>query len=530
MKEILIFGHKRPDTDAVTSAIALSYLKNKMGLVSKPMILGPVNLETKFVLNYFNIPTPQYLMDVKLQLKDLDYYKKCYVNQNISIAKAYEYMKERNITGVPIVDDKNKLKGLLNFQIINEALTEESINELDAYYDNILDTLDGEKVLKFNEFISGNIVVPSCGKINYDLSQKDVVITSDIDVVDYAIEKDVKLIIASNIDDIYLENALRKKVNIIKTHRDMLYIIRHIVLCNSISTLLKYTQRISFNENYYYDDFKEKCLRLGYNNYPIVSSGNICMGMIRITDIGNLNRKRVILVDHNEATQSVDGLEEADVLEIIDHHKIGTITTNMPINFRNMTVGSTNTIIYSMFLENNVPIPRNIAGMMLSGIISDTLKFTSPTTTEFDKYVANKLKDIASIDIESYSQKMFKAGTNLNGKTLDEIINEDIKVFEVNNKKVAISQIFTLNSEEVLNKKEEYISKIDEIKTNREYDIFLVCLTDIIEDGTYLLFNKSSRDIVSESFNIPNIEQGTFIKYVVSRKKQIIPQISEFVR
>ncbi len=358
------------------------------------------------------------------------------------------------------------------------------------------------------------------------MSQKDVVITSDIDVVDYAIEKDVKLIIASNIDDIYLENALRKKVNIIKTHRDMLYIIRHIVLCNSISTLLKYTQRISFNENYYYDDFKEKCLRLGYNNYPIVSSGNICMGMIRITDLGNLNRKRVILVDHNEATQSVDGLEEADVLEIIDHHKIGSIATNNPINFRNMPVGSSSTIVALMFKENHIVIPKDIAGLLLSGIISDTLLFLSPTTTDIDRKVVDELSTICNVDYNEYGLEMFKAGSELKGKTEEEIYYTDFKNFTISGKKFGISQVSTISVNDIIDNKDKYIEIMNNLARNNDYDVAALFVTDILNNGSYIFYNEDSYEILDNCFS-KDLKEGMFLDGVISRKKQIIPLLME---
>ena len=243
-----------------------------------------------------------------------------------------------------------------------------------------------------------------------------------------------------------------------------------------------------------------------------------------------MNRKQVILVDHNEAVQSVDGLDESEILEIIDHHNISSLTTKMPINFRNMTVGSTNTIIYSIFNESNIDIPSNIAGIMLSGIISDTLKFTSPTTTEYDKYVAFRLAEIAHINIDEYANKMFKAGTDLKGKTIDEVIQGDIKIYESNNERIAISQVITLNSEDILDRKEEYINKINEMKENRGYDIMVVCVTDIIKDGSYIFFDDSSKSEVANAFGFEEIEQGYFFEKCLSRKKQLAPLIMSVVK
>jgi manganese-dependent inorganic pyrophosphatase len=288
-------------------------------------------------------------------------------------------------------------------------------------------------------------------------------------------------------------------------------------------------RNISFNENDYYTEFKEKSIKLGYNNYPVVDNDNKCLGLIRITDIDEIDKKKVILVDHNESSQSVDGLDEAEILEIIDHHKLGSLTTNMPINFRNMTVGSTNTIIYSLYNESNVTISKDIAGIMLSGIISDTLKFTSPTTTEYDKFVAERLAVIAEINIDEYASKMFKAGTDLKGKTIDQIIDSDLKVFDEKNKKIAIAQLITLNSEEILNKKDEYINKINEIKNNRGYDLLLLCVTDIIKDGSYIFFDEENFELMEEAFNIENIHEGYFFPKCLSRKKQIVPLIMKVI-
>ena len=247
------------------------------------------------------------------------------------------------------------------------------------------------------------------------------------------------------------------------------------------------------------------------------------MGLIRITDINKMNKKQVILVDHNSKEQSVEGLEEAEILEIIDHHNLGSITTNMPINFRNMTVGSTNTIIYSIYNERNIEIPKNIAGIMLSGIISDTLKFTSPTTTGYDKFVAMSLAKIAGINIDEYSNKMFKAGANFDGKTIEEIITSDIKIYNTNSKKFAISQVITLNSEELMERKDEFISALNTMRNVTNYDALIFCITDIIKDGSYIFFDELSKDVVANTFGYEDIKEGYFMLKCLSRKKQLVP-------
>ena len=224
------------------------------------------------------------------------------------------------------------------------------------------------------------------------------------------------------------------------------------------------------------------------------------------------------------------GLDEADILEIVDHHKIGDLTTNQPINFRNMTVGSTNTIIYSLYKENKIEIPKDIAGLMISGILSDTLALTSPTTTSLDRTVVASLANIIGFDFNEFATEMFKAGTSLEGKTKNEIVNEDIKTFQVDDKKIAISQVFTLNFEEILNEKDEYIKIIEDIKVNKECDLVLLCVTDIIKNGSYIFYTEDNKEQIGLAFNIEDIHQGYYLPEFVSRKKQIVPNIMDIIK
>ena len=538
MREVYIFGHKKPDTDSVTSAIALSYLKNQIGIKSKPMILGELNKETEFILNYFNIEKPEYLEDVKLQIKDLNYYKQCYVNELDSISKTYNYMNNKNITGVPIVDNDNKFIGLLTSKMIGYELINGDFTKLNTSYDNILEVLKGKEILKFDDEIKGNIIAASFRSTTIlntlEFKSDTIMIVGDRhSIIEAAVNSKIKLlIIVGNLEikEEHLQLAKENKVNIIKTHYDTFHTAKLISFSNYVKNLITDTRTISFNENDYYDEFKEKCIKLGHNNYPVIDDNNTCLGLIRITDINKMNKKQVILVDHNEAVQSVEGLDEAEILEIIDHHNISALTTKMPINFRNMTVGSTNTIIYSMYNESNISIPDDIAGIMLSGIISDTLKFTSPTTTEYDKYVAHRLADIAHINIDEYSNEMFKAGTNLKGKSMLDIIQGDMKIYESNDKRIAISQVITLNSEDIIDRKDKYIKTLNEMKENRGYDIILMCVTDIIKGGSYIFFNESSKEDIAQAFGFEEIEQGYFFSKCLSRKKQLVPLIMNVVK
>ena len=537
MNKIYIFGHRKPDTDAVTSAIALSYLKNEQGLNTKPYILDSLNNETEFVLDYFKIDYPKILNDVKLKVEDIEYYKDFYIMENISIQTAYEKIKEEKVTAIPVVDENRKLLGLVTLKVLADELVNGNFNKIRTSYTNIIETLNAKEVIKNEEEIEGNILVAAYASQTFITSMK--LTTSDIlivgnrhGVINYALNSKIKLLILTGGETLTkdeLKLAKTNKVNIISTDNDTFYTAKLIGLSNYVSTLLDNARIESIRKKDYLETLQETSAKLGFNNYPVINDQGKCDGLIRITDIKKKHKKKVILVDHNESEQSATGLEEAEIVEIVDHHKIGDLTTNKPINFRNMSVGSSNTIVYLMFNEARIEIPKDIAGIMFSGIISDTLNFTSPTTTDIDIEAANKLAKIAKIDRDKYANEMFKAGTNLDGKTIDQIINTDIKVFQIEDEKIAVSQVLTLSAEEILEKKEEYISAIERIKEQKGFTMFVIFITDIMKKGSFMLYCESAKNKLEDAFKLDKIEQGIFLDGVLSRKKQIIPKIMRTV-
>lgn len=537
MEKIYIFGHQKPDTDSVTSAITLSYLKNKLGYNTEPRVLGEINNETKYVLNYFNVKIPKLLDDVKLQIKDLNYHKNLFIKGTSSVKEAYEYMINQGITGTPIVDNNQKFMGLITVKNIVKHLISDDFDKLKTSYTNIVNTLDGEEILHFDDEIDGDLLVAAYRSTtilnNVSFSKNTILIVGDRhSVIEYAVENGVKLLIVVGGNEIkkeHLEIAEKNHVNVIRTNYDTFHTAKLIGLSNYISNIIPSDRPYTFDENFYYDDFIMKTNKLKHNNYPVIGRNGICKGLIRITEITEKNKKKVILVDHNELEQSADGLNEAEIIEVVDHHKIGDISTNSPINFRIMTVGSTNTIIYHLYLENNVTIPIQIAGLMLSGILSDTLALTSPTTTSIDKEVVTKLSEMLNIDYNAYSLNMFKAGTTLKGKTLEEIVTEDIKSFQVDDDKFAVSQIFTLNYEGILNNKEKYIEFIDKMAKDRDYKLVVLVVTDIIKNGSYILYTKDDQELLESAFNREDLTEGMYFDGLVSRKKQIVPKIMEVI-
>ena len=533
MNKVYIFGHQSPDTDAVTSAISLSYLKNKLGMDTEPRVLGHINKETKYVLDKFGIKEPKYLNDVKLQLKDLDYHKGLFVDENKSIDYVYKFLTEKGVTGTPVVTDGNKYKGIITIKDIAKKLISNDFDKIDSNYSNILETVSGEEVLKFDDEIKGNVLVASYDSdtftSNVNLNSDSILIVGDRqDIIKKAIDDNVKLIVVTGPEKITEENlklAENNKINVIKTNIDSFHTSKLICLSNKIGTLLVEDTSKIFRENDYYTDFVEATKKLKHNNYPILNNNGVCLGLIRITEIINKNNKKVMLVDHQEKEQSVIGLDEANILEIVDHHKIGNINTTNPINFRNMTVGSTNTIVYFMYKENNVEIPKEIAGIMLSGLLSDTLCLQSPTTTEIDKKVAEDLSLIAGVDYEKYALDMFKAGTSLEGLTKEEVIKSDFKSFPIGDEKMAIGQVFTLDVDRIFDELDTYIEKLEEINNKEGYKFIIIAITDILKNGSYLIFTENAKSVLESIYKLDDIKQGYYVDGLVSRKKQILPAI-----
>ena len=536
--KVYIFGHRNPDTDSITSAIALAYLKRKLGYDANPYTLGELNKETKFVLDYFKIKTPKYLNDVKLQMKDLNYHKNYFINYHASIDEAYSYMTEHNITGIPIVDNQNKFIGLITAKTVAKYLINGNYNELKTSYENLLKTLDGIKITKFDEEITGNIIAAAYRSTTFmetvNLTNNDILIVGDRhNIIENAVKSKVKLLIVVGDHDIkeeHLEIARQNKVNIIRTKFDTFTTAKKINLASYVEVLITDDRTLTLEETDYYDDFLITSQRVKYNNYPIIDKNGICKGLIRLTDIQEKNRKKVILVDHNEIKQSVTGLDEADILEVVDHHKIGDISTKNPIDFRNMSVGSTNTIIYKLFVDSGIDIPREIAGIMLSGILSDTLILTSPTTTELDKKAVEYLSLVARVDYKKYGMEMFKEGTSLKGKTKEEIVNTDLKVFNTEEYTFAVSQILTLDYEHILNDLDSYVNIIEDIEKDKELSFMVLIVTDIIENGSYIIFTNKAKKYLEVAFNIPNITQGYYMDKAVSRKKQIVPYLMDILK
>ncbi len=536
-KVTYIFGHKNPDTDSICASIALSYLKNKLGYNTIASTLGNLNPETKYALSYFNVKEPYHLNDVKLQLKDVAYHKGCFIDKNVPIKDAFDYMNKYSLTGIPVVENKNKYFGYVSLKEVAREIIMGDFHKINTSYGNLISVLKGTPVLKFDKEISGNVLAATYAKATFiervTLDNSYILIIGDrAAILDYAIESKVKLIIVIagiQLPHELIQKAKKNKVNIISTPLSSYEVGKLISFSNYIKDIMRKEESITFNELDYLSDFIEQSKKLKHTNYPILNSKNECKGLLTLTDTNDVDKKQVILVDHNNSSQSVDGLEEAEILEVIDHHNIGDINTKKPINFRNAGVGSVNTIIYDLYKENNVKIPKDIAGLMASAIISDTLLLTSPTTTIRDTDALINLSKIAKIKYKKYGIELLKQGMTIKGLTNKDILHKDFKTYKVNDKMIGIGQILTADFESMNKKINSLVNYLDEVSKNENISVVTLFVTDIFENVSYCLYNRDAENIIKNSFDLKEIYEGVPLKDIVSRKIQIAPYIMDAI-
>ena len=532
MDKIFVFGHRKPDTDSVSAAISYANLKKELGFNTEPRILSAINKETKYALDYFKVKEPKYLNDVKLQLKDVNYHKGYFLNEKESTYDSYLYMLKEGLTGVPIVDDNNMYKGIVTIKDLAHAFIDTKVEHLNTSYSNLLEVLHGKEINKVDEEIKGNILAVAYRSTtfitNVKLTPDDILIVGDRhSIIEYAVNSKVKLIILSGdsyIKDEHIKIAKENGVNIIRSSYDTYHIAKLISLSNFIKTMKKSTKdSVYFDEFTYVDDILDINKKLRHTNYPVLDSKTgKCLGLLKITDLDSKNPKKVILVDHNEKKQSAEGLDEAEIMEIVDHHNLGSITTSNPINFRNMAVGSSCTIVYSLYKERNIEIPKKIAGLMLSGIVSDTLILKSPTTTDLDRKAVEELSTIADVNYEEYGLNLIKAGTSLDGMEPTDVLYNDFKLYTVDDKTLGIGQFFTTNFDEISKDLENYLSVLDKEAEANNYSLLALYITDIIKNGSYVLYNRKAKDLMDQAYDM-DFSEGEYLQDCVSRKKNVVP-------
>ena len=536
--KIYVIGHKNPDTDSICSAICYAYLKNKLtGHNYVRRRAGDVNAETEFVLKSFQTPALEYVENVYTQVKDVEYRHMDGVSCEISIKNAWEIVRESGATTLASVDEYDNLIGLITVRDIAMSYMEVYDNEIIATantpYSNIIDTLSAELVVGdiHNTVHSGKVLIAAANPDmmeNYILKDDIVILGNRYESQLCAIEMEAQCIIicdGANVSKTITKLAEQRGCFIISTPYDTYTVARLINQSIPIRHFMKKTNLITFSTEDYITDIRSVMAGKRHQYYPVLDESGKYVGLISQRNYLNANPKKVILVDHNEHAQTVDGIDEVQLLEIIDHHRIGGLQTMNPVYFRNQPLGCTATIIYQMFLETHIDIPKNIAGLLCSAIISDTLMFRSPTCTSDDEDACRKLAKIANIDIETFAVAMFNAGSKLKNKSDEEIFYQDYKIFTTDNFKFGIGQITSFNSDILDNIGKRISAYMENVYDSKEVDMLFFMLTNIFTENTVLLYYGKDADILlAKAFKLDEVSGGSIkLEGVVSRKKQVIP-------
>ncbi|OLS02227.1 putative manganese-dependent inorganic diphosphatase [Tissierella creatinophila] len=540
MKEtVYITGHKNPDSDSICSAIAYAEYKNTLGDVNAiPVRLGNINRETDFILKYFGVKSPTLLETVKLSVEDLDFDKIAPITSDISLRMGLELMKKNTLNSIAVIDENEELIGVVTISDIIQSYIDVWDNTIlgksNTSIDNVLDTLSAKPIFisKDKKKFIGKLLVLAMKpeSMEESIEKEDIVICGDRKDSQYlALEKGVSLLIITGnneVDKEIIEKAKENNISIISTPHDTFTTSRLITQSIPIDYVSTKENLILFELDDLVDDVKVKMSQTRYRSYPVVDDKKKVVGLISRYHLISSIKKKVILVDHNERSQSVDGLEESEILEIIDHHRVADVFTGNPIYFRNEPVGSTATIIASIFFENGRRPSKKIAGILAAAIISDTLLFRSPTSTSTDKIMLKRLEKISDLDVEKFAMEMFKNGTSLTGKTPKELLKEDFKVFTINEQKIGIAQVYTMDRESLKDIKVELLRLMEERRQDKGYSTFILMLTDIFKEASEIIVVGENIEIIGKAFEKDIVNNSFYVKGVLSRKKQIVPPIT----
>lgn len=539
-EKIYVIGHKNPDTDSICSAIAYADLRQKVtGQVHEAKRAGHVNDETAYVLDRFGVEAPKLLTDVRLQVRDLDIHEMPGLKPNASIRDTWERMRQEQAKTLPIVKD-DELVGVVSTGDIAKSYMDvydsEILSKARTQYRNIIKTLDGTMITgnEHGYFMRGKVAIgaSSPNLMEEFIEKDDLVILGDREEAQAcAVNIDASCMVIckdAEVSPKLIQKAKEQSIVIIQTPYDTFTTARLINQSIPVKFYMTSGPLTMFRMNDYVDDIKDIMAKKRFRDFPILDRHGRFKGFISRRRFLGASKKKVILVDHNERSQAVDGIEEAEIIEIIDHHRLGDIETVSPITFRNQPVGCTATIINQMYEENEIEVPREIAGLLCGAIISDTLLFRSPTCTPLDERTAKKLAKISDIDLEQMAQEMFNAGSNLKGKSAEDICFQDFKQFTVNDTIFGVGQITSMSKEELAAIRDMMTEHLPKVLEAHNLNMIYFMLTDILAESTELLcVGTGARGIALSAFDLPDNAKSLTLKGVVSRKKQLIPVLVE---
>mgnify|MGYP001643030916 FL=1 len=529
MEEILVFGHKNPDTDSICSSIAMSNLRKQQGFNAVPCRLGEINKETKFVLDKIGIKSPKLLKTVSAQITDLSYVEKSTVSTEDSIKEALDLMTKENFSSLPVIDTEGYFKTMLSISDIANTYLEIDYSDLFSKYsttfENLKEALEGEVIS--GNYPEGEIAsnLKEASELE-SLKKGDIVITTSLtDGIDKSIQAGARVVIVCCRKGDFISPRVTSECAIMLVRHSFFKAISLISQSISVGGILN-TDKVLFNFNK--EDFLSEIRGImkdaNQTNFPVLEDDGKVYGTIRTKHLIDFHRKKVIMVDHNEFSQSVEGIQDAHILEVVDHHKFANFQTNEATKIRTEPVGCTSTIVYGLYKEAKIEADEKTALLMLSAILSDTLLFKSPTCTNRDIEVAKELAKLAKVDnIEEYGMEMLVAGTSMAKSSMKEIINQDKKIFPIGDMEIAVAQINTVQIEELSARKEEIAKEIEHEIGKYGYSLFLFVVTDIINSNSLVFTYGKEIELVENAFKKDVVDNEILLENVVSRKKQIIP-------
>ena len=540
-RTVCVIGHKNPDTDSICSAISYAYLKNQIDPERNyvPCRAGHPNMETQYVLDFFGVESPLFLQNIGTRVKDMEIREVPGASSDISIRKAWMLMKNQNVFTLPITDEEDNLKGLITINDIAESYMEEYdsaiVSAARTSYRNILETLDAKMVVgdENGYFDQGKVIIAAANPDvmeNYIDEHDMVILGNRYEGQLCAIEMNAGCIIVclgAPVSKTIQHMAKDHGCTVIVTPLDTYSVARLINQSMPVDYFMKKDNLVTFLKTDYTEEIKDVMSKKRYRDFPVLDKRGKYVGMISRRNLLGVRKRAIILVDHNEVSQAVDNVESAEILEILDHHRLGSLETINPVYFRNQPVGCTATIIYQLYHEKGVEIPRHIAGLLCSAILSDTLMFRSPTCTEIDKAAARDLAQIAGIVCEEHAKNMFTAGSDLKNKTEEEIFYQDFKKFTFSDKRLGIGQITSMSQTELDELKVRLSPYLLKMMEGHELDMIIFMLTNIIDESTQLLcYGEHVDALVEDAFPGTKVQDhAAHVTAVVSRKKQVVPAL-----
>ena len=537
-KTVYITGHRHPDTDSIASAIAYALLQRRKGINAVPCRLGPINTETRWLLERFGFEEPMLFEDARATIKEIDMDPPLTITPETTIYETLQLMKQNNKQSYGVVNQKGQLLGMVTRSDLSRVGLGDTAAAIQLLKDTPLDyiakTIRGffayrDEEYHFNGKVS-IIAMTETGLKDYDIRDRLVMLGNDTEAQKAAIRKGAGILVV-----VWTKEIAPEVIELAKAHHCPIIISGHGTMNTSRYLyfappvrLIMLKSLVSFNMDEFVEDVGKKMLKSRYRSYPVIDNNNYLRGYLSRYHILDYRNKQVILVDHNEYAQSVKGVEKADLLEIIDHHRICDIATSRPISFRNEIIGSTASIITSIYMENQMDIPKNVAGLLLGAILSDTLKFRSPTTTPKDIGLAKTLAHIADLDIDAFASEMFRVSSNISQKSVQELITQDVKTFQIDSHKVMIAQIIISAVDEVHSIEDELQQEMNSFAIDKELDLFVAAFTSILENGSIFYASGPLSEIVTEAF--PNHHGAhSFQEDILSRKNQSVPLLSRAI-